>query len=521
MINLFYRNKVKILYFFLLFLFSVTINQYYGYIGVYPIDTFFHYDTGFRTLNGYFPTKDFWITTGFIVDFIQAFFFKIFGVTWFSYVLHASFFNFLIVISCFYTLCNFNLNIHFCFFYSFLISFIAYPTAGTPFVDFHSMIFSLIALFSFILSLKTKINIYWFFTPIFLGLAFLSKQTLAAYIGIILAISSIIYFIRYRDLRNLLYSFLGCLTFIFFFYILLVTNKIDIVSLYNQLILYPSSIGEDRFENFLFPLEFKRLILRFKLIHLSQGILIFIIAKKISRNINYFLSTEFLILFSIIISTFSFIVHQLLTLNQKFIFFIIPILLGLSHIYIKENFIKTKIPTYFLILLGLVSTIYYKSTYVDNRRFMELENINLNKSVEATLLNKSLKNLKWITPTYPNNPDKEINLINDSIKIINKENKNIMLLTHYQFIASVLNKNVHSPNRYHWKGNSYPYTNNKTFILFKNFFINQLTSNNVEVIYIIKPVDNNILKDFLPKDCLNEEVLNEILYRYLISNCVL
>ena len=49
------------------------------------------------------------------------------------------------------------------------------------------MILSLLALFSFILSLKTRSNIYWFFTPIFLCLAFLCKQTPAAYFGIIIA----------------------------------------------------------------------------------------------------------------------------------------------------------------------------------------------------------------------------------------------------------------------------------------------------------------------------------------------
>ena len=159
------------------------------------------------------------------------------------------------------------------------------------------------------------------------------------------------------------------LTFILLFYIFCLINKISLYSLYNQLILYPSTIGEDRFQNFLFPLEFNRLILRFKLIHLSQFILIFIIIKKIFKRLNYFTSIEFIILSSIVISSFSLILHQLLTLNQKFIFFVIPILLAFSHIYYQKNFTRNNIIIYILIFLGLGSTFYYKFNYIDNRKF--------------------------------------------------------------------------------------------------------------------------------------------------------
>ena len=100
------KKKREILYFFFLLFFSISINQYYGNIGVYPIDSFIHYDSGYRTLNGYFPTKDFWINNGFLIDLIQAIFFKVFGISWFSYVLHASIFNFLIVFATFFTLIN-------------------------------------------------------------------------------------------------------------------------------------------------------------------------------------------------------------------------------------------------------------------------------------------------------------------------------------------------------------------------------------------------------------------------------
>ena len=115
--NLKVKQK-KIFYFFLLSIISIFINQYYGFIGVYPIDSFLFFDTGYRTLNGFFPFKDFWAPTGPLLDVIQAFFFKFFGISWFSYVLHASVFNFLITIATFHTLNKFELNINFCVFFT-------------------------------------------------------------------------------------------------------------------------------------------------------------------------------------------------------------------------------------------------------------------------------------------------------------------------------------------------------------------------------------------------------------------
>ena len=39
-----------------------------------------------------------------------------------------------------------------------------------------------------------------------------------------------------------------------------------------------------------------------------------------------------------------------------------------------------------MIFLGIGSTLYYKSSYIDNRRFQELANVDLNKSINFELL---------------------------------------------------------------------------------------------------------------------------------------
>ena len=82
MIILTKNNSIKTNFFYLsiLILFSFFINYYYAKLGSFPIDTFLHYDSAYRILNGELPIKDYWIVSGLIVDILQSFFFKFFGV---------------------------------------------------------------------------------------------------------------------------------------------------------------------------------------------------------------------------------------------------------------------------------------------------------------------------------------------------------------------------------------------------------------------------------------------------------
>jgi hypothetical protein len=276
-----------------------------------------------------------------------------------------------------------------------LVSIIAYPIAGTPFLDQHSTIFSLLALYSFILSIKTKLDFYWFFIPIFLGLAFLSKQVPAVYIGIIIMSASFVYFINNLNFKKILLLFTGTFFIIIIFSLFFIYNEISFLSFFEQYILFPLTIGEHRITSFFHTLEFNKLVTRFKLIHISQLVLLIIVIKNIIKNYKYLMSNEFLILISIIFTSYALIYHELLTLKQKFIFFIIPILLGFSHSYYEKNFSKKNYIVYLLIFLGIGSTLYYKITYGDNRRFQALENVNFNKSINSDIIDVKLKNLKW------------------------------------------------------------------------------------------------------------------------------
>ncbi len=513
--NLNFEN-IKIFYLSIIFFFSIFINQYYGYLGVYPIDSFLFFDSGNRVLNGEFPIKDFWAVSGLTNDFVQAVIFKIFGVSWFSYILHASLMNFLIAFFTFHTLIKFKLHINFSLIYALLVSVIAYPVAATPFPDHHSMIFSIIGLFCFLLHLKTNSNFYLFLLPVFLVLGFFSKQTPAAYIFIIISFLGLIYFIYNFSFKKIGVLFLGFSFILILFFFLFMFNKISFYSFYIQYIMYPITIGDNRLLEFLFPLEFNRLFLRYKLIHIAILPLIYLLINNFTKDIKFFKQKDFFILCSLIFTAYALILNQLLTLNQKFIFFIIPIFLGFSHVYM-EKIIKKKYLIYLVILLAISSTTYYKISYVDNRKFMEMENTKLENLGEAEKIHKKLKYLKWINPNFSGSISSEIEILKKTINILSNDKKNKFLITHYQFIASLL------PNTYTFSRTyddvAYPTKNDKYHDDYKQFFLNHIKNKGIQAIYVIKPLEKNVFDNLIDNDCLQREKINEILTKFSIIKC--
>lgn len=514
------ENTKKISYVSILLIFSISINQYYGYIGVYPIDSFFSFNAGYDVLNGSYPFKDYWTITGPFIDFTLALFFKLFGVSWFSYVFYASFFNFIFSISTFYTLKKLNLNINYCFFYSILVSILAYPSAGTPYVDHQSAFLSVMSIYLFILALKTKLNIYWFFLPIILGISFLTKQAPTAHFILIIAFVSFIYFLFNFDIKKIIFIISGIFIFLIIFFLTLFFSKISITSFLEQYILFPLSLGKSRLD-FILPLEFNRIILRFKLIHLSSVVLLFVAIKKIIEDIKFIKDPNILIIISLLSSSFALIAHQLMTINGMYIFFLIPILCGFSQIYYSKYLKDKKYILYFLILLSIGSTFHYGNKYINKRDFMDLRNVDINGAIDSKILDEKLSGLKWITSIYPNNPKQEVSNLLVVMDIIKKDSRYKMLVTDYQFISVVLSINDHATNKYWFKEHVYPTYKHKYFNIYKKFFVEKLKNDKIEVIYIIKPLigDKNILDSILNNDCAIKSSLTEMLDVYELREC--
>lgn len=492
---------------------SFYVNYYYGSKGVLAVDTFSHFDSAYKLLKGVIIFRDFWNISGGVIDYLQLPFFYFFGINWSSYILQSSIFNCFLTVTTYYFLKKIGLNNIQSFFYSFCFAILANPSMGTPFVDHYSTFFSLLGFYSFILAIKNNSKIYWFLLPILFFLAFFSKQTPAAYIILSIFLAIFIYILIYKKfgfIKSLISGTLICLVFLTSFIIL---NEIQISEFITQYFLFPQTIGSSRISNF--KLDLNNTILNFKFIHILLILLLYALFKK--RNIeieeNKF---KFILNFTLFIFSFSLIFHQIYTKNFIFIFFLIPIIGGVLHN--QFNFFKyKKIFINFLILITLFSTIKYHQRFNIDRKMLNLENINLDKAIDASQINKKLAGLKWVT-YGPLTPSEEIKLIKDSLKIIDNDKNEILLLTHYNFFSSVLEKTFYSPSRWPTDLVSNPSKDNKYYMNYIRFTKNLIIKKNIKSIYITIPSYQDIILDVFNHECVRRTKPNKILIHYKIND---
>jgi hypothetical protein len=83
-----------------------------------------------------------------------------------------------------------------------------------------------------------------------------------------------------------------------------------------------------------------------------------------------------------------------------------------------------------------------------------------------------------------------------------------------------MEKNFFSTTRWHiFDGTDYPQKNSNYFESYKNLLIKSIKSNNIRVIYTIKPVSNSNIYDYVSKDCFKEKKITKILVSYDLKNC--
>jgi len=501
----------------LIVIFSFFVNFYYAHIGVMPSDNFVLYNGGYRVLNGYVPFKDYWLITGPLLDYLNALFFLIGGISWKVYIVHSSIFNSLIALSTYFFLTTLKLNRNFSLFYSILFSLLMYPVVGTPFVDHHSTIFMMLAYYLLIAGIKKSNNNLFLFIPIFMCLAFFSKQTPATY-GLICLL--LIFFIHIflnpnkfiSIIKPLIYGSLFSLSLLIIFYYL---SGITFSDFFQQYILFAKTIGDYRISNYNF--NFGSIFLEYKFVNILLLALIFILFRlpnKFDKN-----KKDFLIIFSLVLLSFLLIFHQIITSNQNYIFFLIPLITALIHIFHSKIFNKNKILLYFSILICIYAVGKYHVRFNEHRKFNELEKINLTKAIDAKLLHNSLSGLKWITHLYPEDPKQEIYDLREAMEIIKNDHRKKTLITEYQFIAPSLSIYDYSPNQWYHATVSFPVDGQKYFSVYKNFFIQSLKKNKIEIIYIVGK-NNNILNLVLSHECFSQEKVGNIIYKNkLIKKC--
>ena len=516
-LNIFFNKENWFIVF--LFLFSLFFNQHYGNRGIFPVDSFAHFDSGFRILLGDHPFRDYWIVSGPFVDYLQATFFYLFGVNWQSYVLHASLINAILTITTFLILKKFNLNNYYSFIYSLFFSILAYPSSGTPFVDHHSAFFSLLGIYSLIMGIQSKKKIYWILIPILFGFAFLSKQVPSIYVIISVILILIFFLFLKKDNYWIKYLIFSSILFIFLLLVFGWTQGISLSSFIEQYILYPQTIRNLRVQNFSFNLI--SFLGHFKFIFLSIIPLFFINFKKLILEKNYIKQNNFFYFLILLSFTLSLIFHQILTKNQTFIFFLIPLLMAFSHISLNSYQFKfKKIVSIILISLVLLITFKYHLRFNENRKFHELNQVNFKSSIKGSEIDKKFNGLKWITPAYKNNVQEELILIKKIKSFLINDSRSKMLISNYSFFSGLLNQNLHSPSRWYLSdGTDYPLRNNKYFNSYKNLVIKLIKNNKIEVIYVVYPLDDRVIYDYLDKSCFRELKKLNKLKSYELENC--
>lgn len=515
-------------FFYLTFLiiFSFLINFYSANIGVMPIDTFGFFDTGYSILNKQLPIRDYWAHTGITVDYFQSLFFKVFGNTWYSYIIHSSTINVIATLIYYFFLIELKITKTFSFIYSLSFAILLYPVSGTPFAYLHAYVFSLLGLMLFYIFFNSEKNKLLILIPFIYFLSFFSMQTPTVYIILILSLFVIYISINSKNYKIISIMILGTLICLAFLFIYLLITKTNLKDLIYQYFLFPISIAEGRigsdvkaYVKLKDQLNFKRLFGDFKFIHLFFFPLIFILLKRIKdKKINnlFYISLVFTL------STFVLIYNQLLQANQIYIFSLIPILASLFHaniiFYKKDN----KLVNWFIILLLAFATIKFHYRYNIERKFMELEGIDKSLGFNAKEIHPNLKGLNWIA-RY-NNPVQDKIFIKKVITILENEKDNAYLITHYQFFSAIFKGKFHLLNRWYvWNDNSHPTENHKYSNYYRKFALSNFERKKIRKIYLVnehKEFGLNNFKNYFDDKCFVEEkLLEERLIKLTLKNC--
>lgn len=486
-------------------IYAFFINKVSGNYGVQPADSFGHFDTSHLINKNIYPIRDYWMNNGFLINFIQAFFFNLFGTNWQSYVLHASFFNVLLSVATYLFFLKLNINYKYSFIYSICVATLFYPTAGTPSVYFHSSMFSLISIYLFIICYLKKSNLLAFLVPIFILIGFLCAQVPSAYIGLVLTFFFLSIF--FKEKKLFFFFFIGSFFSLLLLIILLIYTKIPFLDFLYQHILFPLSIGSSRFLNqtgafsTVSNITFDKIFFDFKFIYFFW-IAIFLITlndmllkkkvepKKNLINIFYLLSVMF------------FILYQLTTNNQIFIYFLIPLSAGVLHYNLNFINFKNKI-NFFLILVTLFATFKYGNRNIVEKRFNDFQWTDMSSNIDASAISTKLSGLKWVTPInfgISTNVKEEVNIIKQVLEIVKKDKNNKVMMSNFQFFSIITESEIFYIQPAFFRNATQPKENSKFYKYYKDYYNNFLIKNNIQIIYFFD-IDQIYYKKIIKNIC--------------------
>jgi hypothetical protein len=205
-----------------LFTWGLVVALHYGRMGFLPLDQSIVFDGGYRILSGQLPYRDFMTPAAVVPAALQAGFFRVLGVTWFSYVLHAAAANGLFAALAFTLLRQRGLRPAWAAWWAALSALTFYPPIGVPYAEHHAFLLGLAALVAGNAARRARGDagaLLWSaLAAILVGAAFFSKSNpavLLAPLALALPLLWVPVRRRLRNLRGLLLGAAGTLAGVF------------------------------------------------------------------------------------------------------------------------------------------------------------------------------------------------------------------------------------------------------------------------------------------------------------------
>lgn len=168
---------------------AFALNMHAGRIGFMPLDQSIAFDGAWRMLNGQLPWRDFMIPDGLVPIGLQSAIFAVFGVSWWSYVFHASLINGLAAALAFGYLRAAGLPNAPSLCCALATGVWLYPQMGTPFRDQHSLFFAGVAVAGCCHAARSGRRGWWIAAGVAAGLSLLSKPNPAFLVLPVAAVS--------------------------------------------------------------------------------------------------------------------------------------------------------------------------------------------------------------------------------------------------------------------------------------------------------------------------------------------
>lgn len=558
------KYVIDILLFFFVATFSFLINQYYGYLGIVPLDDFLNFNSGYRILKGDIPFKDYYSITGPFLSIIQSYYFKLFGLSWFSFVLNASILNTILSLSIFLLLKKLNisnfLNLSICI----CIAILSYPNNGVPGVDHHAWIICVIGYLVFYTGLLKKNIFLLSITPLLFLISFFTKQVPSIYFLIITLLIYIYYCIHIKKLLAIKYLSVSSFLYLFLIFLLFNYHDLNFNFFLEQYFLISFDLGNSRFISSNLDSVLENISNIQFLVLLSIPFLINLLNNFQSEDNekNFIVYYNSICIFSLI---FISILYELHTNNQAMTFMILPLIVFFLY-KVQEKINETKLLKFFyflmitycfyriiqneliyvflflsfaiflafyrpnkkaikyncqylLIIYLLLTTLYYFQSSINPRKYKDINTYDKGEIFSGGQIHNIFNKVQWITSSQKFKKD-EINKIKVNLDYLKKLDENFIFVTDYQIFNPILDLKDYSPVKYWYTGNSYPSKDSKFRKNFEKFFYKKILENNVG--YLIIDDEISLFKENINDyenlyKCLlklqNNEVKNLIIYK--------